>query len=83
MATDVPVLASRIAALEEVYGDAALFVDPHQTADIARGLERLSDDAALREDLRTRGAIHSRRFSWRKTAEATREIYIECLNERQ
>ena len=41
MAGGVPVLASRIDALTEVYGDAALYVDPSDARDIARGLTEL------------------------------------------
>lgn len=78
MMLGVPVVASRIEALTEVYGDAALFVDPLDVGAIARALERVAGDAGLRERLRERGRARSARFSWRETALATRRIYVDC-----
>jgi glycosyltransferase involved in cell wall biosynthesis len=79
MVLRVPVLASRIDALTEVYGDAALYVDPSDSRDIARGLSELGSNDALRKELRRRGEDRAGRFSWRATAEATRQVYLECL----
>ena len=79
MAVGVPVVASRIDALTEVYGDAALYVDPSDAQDIARGLTELASRSASRAQLRKRGLIRAAGFTWRATAEATREIYFECL----
>lgn len=77
MALGVPVLASRIDALTEIYGDAALYVSPTDPADIARGLAELASDPGLRTGLIRRGTERAARFSWRATAEATRRIYLE------
>jgi glycosyltransferase involved in cell wall biosynthesis len=79
MAAGVPVVSSRIDALTEVYGDAALYVDASDVRDIARGLTELGSSGARRMQLRERGLIRAAGFSWRATAEATREIYLECL----
>ena len=79
MALGVPVVASRIDSLLEVYGDAALFVNPLDVSEIADGLMRLADDHLLRERLRMLGMSRSARFSWRATAEGTRDVYRSCL----
>lgn len=51
MALGVPVACSRIAALPEVAGEAALFFDPRSAADIARAMVSLATDEALRARL--------------------------------
>jgi glycosyltransferase involved in cell wall biosynthesis len=79
----VPVLASRIDALTEIYGDAALYVDASDPEDIARGLTTLATNGAVQRDMRERGLNRVRQFSWRATAEATRQIYLECLEGRK
>jgi glycosyltransferase involved in cell wall biosynthesis len=83
MALGVPVLASRIDALTEIYGDAALYVDASDPEDIARGLAALGTNSAVQRDLHERGLNRVGRFSWRATAEATRQIYLECLEGRK
>jgi glycosyltransferase involved in cell wall biosynthesis len=74
MACGTPVLTSTTSSLPEVAGDAALLVDPHDTAAIAAGLARLVDDAPLREHLRQRGLERAARFSWSHCAEETLRV---------
>jgi len=83
MAMGVPVLASAIDALTEIYADAALYVDPLDSEDIARGLAELGTNGSLRTALGERGVERAAEFSWRATAEATRQIYLECLDRRK
>lgn len=70
MASGVPVLTSNVSAMPEVAGDAALIVDPYSVDEIARGLDRLMDDATLRDDLIGRGREQVKRFDWAASAEA-------------
>jgi glycosyltransferase involved in cell wall biosynthesis len=71
MACGAPVLASNTSALPEVAGDAALLVDPTDTAAIAAGLARLATDAGLRAELRARGLARAAQFTWERCAEET------------
>ena len=66
-----PVLTSNLSSLPEVAGGptAALLCDPYQPADIAQGLAQLSQDAALRAQLRVAGLVNVKRFSWARSAE--------------
>ncbi|HEX9371605.1 MAG TPA: glycosyltransferase family 1 protein [Roseiflexaceae bacterium] len=74
MACGAPVLASNTSSLPEVAGDAALLVDPDDTAAIAGGLARLAGDAALRADLRARGLARAATFTWDRCAEETLRV---------
>ena len=76
MASGTPVVASDIPALREVAGAAAVFVDPRDTEDIARGL---AEAEARRDELADAGRERAAAFSWRKTAEATLEVYRGVL----
>lgn len=70
-ACGTPVLASNVAALPEVVGEAGLLVDPYRVASIADGLTRLLSDAQLRADLRRRGLAHAAGWTWERAAQQT------------
>lgn len=71
MAVGCPTLVARAASLPEVCGDAALYCDPLDPADMGQALRRLLLDEPLRESLRVRGLAHVRRFRWERTARET------------
>lgn len=64
MTAGCPVVASRAASLPEVCADAALYVDPHDPADIAAAIARLAGDPDLRADLVARGRRRAADFGW-------------------
>ena len=64
MAAGTPVAVSRAASLPEICGDAALYFNPMDIADIGSALVRLGLQGELRERLRTLGQVRSREFSW-------------------
>ena len=64
MAAGTPVCAASVSSIPEVVGDAALMFDPVNPADIADQLDRLLHDAALCQDLVSRGRRQAQRFSW-------------------
>jgi glycosyltransferase involved in cell wall biosynthesis len=78
MACDVPVITSAVSAIPEVAGDAALYVDPHSSEDIAGGISRCLNDNALREGLIQKGREQVRSVSWEKTAQRTLKVYEEA-----
>jgi glycosyltransferase involved in cell wall biosynthesis len=79
MAAGLPVVCSRLPVLEEVAGESALFVDPHDEASLAAGLERALDDPSRLEELRRQGRERSLRFDWDRTAAATLALYRRLL----
>jgi glycosyltransferase involved in cell wall biosynthesis len=75
MAAGVPVICSRVTAIPEVAGEAAVYFDPRDVEDMASKLALVAHDSALREDLAARGRIRAASFSWERAARETRAIY--------
>ena len=69
MAHGCPVLAARAASIPEVCGDAALYFDPHDAADLARLLQRVLDEPGVRQTLAAPAALRLQRYSWRANAQ--------------
>jgi glycosyltransferase involved in cell wall biosynthesis len=63
MALGVPVIASRIPALVESCGGAAVFVDPLDTRAIAAAIDALIEDPAHRSALRSAGTTRAQTFT--------------------
>jgi glycosyltransferase involved in cell wall biosynthesis len=73
-----PVIASTAGAVEEVCGKAAIYAsasDPHEWR-IA--IERLTRDAALRQQYREVGRMHAAQYTWRKAAERYQRLLSEA-----
>lgn len=79
MAWGVPVITSSRAALPEVAGDAALLVDPQDTAALAAALTALATREDLRRDLIARGRQRAATFSWDAALAKTWSVYLELL----
>jgi glycosyltransferase involved in cell wall biosynthesis len=77
MACGAPVVSSNVSSLPEVAGDAALLVDPLNAEGLAEAMTRVFEDAALREDLRRRGALRTKAFSWEQSAREQLRVYQE------
>ncbi|MBI3258653.1 MAG: glycosyltransferase family 4 protein [Ignavibacteriae bacterium] len=69
MSSGCPVVVSSSASLPEVCGNAALYVDPYSSADIAQKMEKMLKDSVLREELKVKGMNQSQTFSWTVCAE--------------
>jgi len=68
MCCGCPVIVSQAASLPEVCGEAALYCNPHDPADIARQIVRLMTDRHLQQDLSQRGLAQASRFTWPEAA---------------
>jgi len=68
MACGTPVICSNTSSLPEVAGDAALMVDPIDTAGLATAIRRVLTDESLRSGLTRRGFANLQRFSWQRCA---------------
>ena len=75
MASGTPVVTSNVSSLPEVAGDAAVLVDPYDVESIVTGVRRVLTDPALAADLRRKGLVRARDFSWERSVARTHEIY--------
>jgi len=69
MGRGLPVVASDATCHPEVCGDAALYCDPRDPAQIAEQVHRVVSDSALSNELRERGFARLEQFSWERSAE--------------
>jgi glycosyltransferase involved in cell wall biosynthesis len=76
MASGVPVVSSANTALSEVCGDAALLVDPDSPTKIRDAVLALDQNPELREELIRRGQLQAVEFTWEKSAQTVREVYL-------
>lgn len=74
-----PVASSNATCLPEVYGDAAHYFNPLNSNDMSKAIEEIITDGALRKQLIKTGAEQAARYSWKKTAEETLEVYKQAL----
>jgi glycosyltransferase involved in cell wall biosynthesis len=79
MAVGTPVLASRVSAMPEVLGDAALLVDPLSSEEIAIALRRLAEDDGLRAQLVVRGLQRAHQFTATAAGKAARRAFSYAL----
>jgi glycosyltransferase involved in cell wall biosynthesis len=75
MASGTPVVTSNVSSLPEVTGDAAVLVDPHDVASIEHGMRRVLTDPELAADMRRRGLIRAREFSWERSVARILGVY--------
>jgi glycosyltransferase involved in cell wall biosynthesis len=76
MACGTPVLTSNSSSLPEVTGEAALLVNPQDTAAMASALARLATDDGLRAELRERGLRRAASFTWERCAGETLGVVL-------
>jgi len=77
MACGVPVVASDRTSIPEVLGDAPLYVDPSRPETITAAMERVLDDAPLRDRLREAGLARAAAFGPERTGEMMRQVLAE------
>lgn len=75
-----PVISSNVTCLPEVYGDAAHYFNPLDVNDMATKITEVLEDPILREDLIKKGQAQAAKYSWRRMAEQTLEVYHQALS---
>ena len=75
LAYGLPIATSRQSALPEMAGEAAIYFDPYSVEDMARAMERLVWDEALRGELREKAIAQAAGFTWEKTARQTLQVF--------
>jgi glycosyltransferase involved in cell wall biosynthesis len=79
MACGIPVLTSNVYSMPEIAGDAAVFVNPYSTNQIAAAMYTLLTDSKLRREKSQKGLRRAKQFTWEKAAYATFKIYDKVI----
>jgi glycosyltransferase involved in cell wall biosynthesis len=79
MATGCPVIASNIASLREIFGDAVFYFDPYRADDIAAKILELINNRTLLEFMRKKGLAHARKFDWDSCINETCKVIDSLL----
>jgi glycosyltransferase involved in cell wall biosynthesis len=83
MAVECPVVASNAASLPEVCGDAVLYCDPADPAQIGAAMLRVMRDPDLRASLAAKGRVRATAFRWSDTAKRTAAILQAVMRKAQ
>lgn len=75
MVHGTPVVASNVASLPEVLGDAGLLVDPFDEISLAEAIYSIISSPALSEELQQKGYEQGKKFTWEQSAEQLKELY--------
>jgi glycosyltransferase involved in cell wall biosynthesis len=81
MSLGCPVACASAASLPEVCGEAAVFFNPSEPAEIARAIERLMTDPALCRAVIARGKERSSTFRWADAARATWALLLAAARQ--
>ena len=83
MACGCPVIASQVASLPEVCGDAAYYVDPKDVSNMAEGITHVLSNDDLRKSLISKGIERVKLFDWEKTARKTLDVFEEVMGRKE
>jgi len=82
MALGLPVISSNTSCLPEVYGQGALYFNPFEVKDMAEKIGMVIKDKKIREALIKKGFEQVKKYSWRKMARQTLDVYSQVLVEK-
>ena len=80
MAAGLPVVSSRSASLPEVGGEAAVYCDAANPAELAAAIRDTWRNPNLRERLKQDGRVRAVQFTWEKAAQALRDLFVQASN---
>jgi glycosyltransferase involved in cell wall biosynthesis len=75
MACGTPAVTTTGGSLPEVAGDAAVLIEPGDTAALAAAITRLATEPAARDELVAKGRARAALFTWERCAELTAGAY--------
>lgn len=81
MANNSLVLASDIPSLKEVAGDAAVYFNPFEVADISAKIRHIAEaNVHAFDDYKKKGLAKTAQYSWADMAKKTIDIYESCIS---
>lgn len=75
MSCGCPVITSKSGSILEIAGEACRYVDAYEVDSIAQGISEVFENQNLQKELSEKGIKQSKKFTWRKTADETMDVY--------
>ncbi|MFZ2975879.1 MAG: glycosyltransferase family 1 protein [Candidatus Moraniibacteriota bacterium] len=75
MARGVPVITADYECSREILGDSACYFNGKDVSDIFRAIKKIIKDMELRKELIIKGYEQAKKYSWKKMAQKTLELY--------
>jgi len=79
MAAGCPVILTNNSSFPEVAGNAGIYFELNNAADLKNKLDELLINTGLREEYIMKGIRQAGKFSWEKTAKETMKVYKQAL----
>jgi glycosyltransferase involved in cell wall biosynthesis len=79
----VPVISSNAGSLKEVGGDAAIYFNPTNIDQFVSTVADVLQSRSFQDKLSKLGLKQAANFSWEKTTEQTKRIYLDALKEKK
>lgn len=79
MAHGCPLISSNATCLPEVYGEAAIYFDPNNTEEMTEVITTVLRSRVTQEQLVAKGYEQIKKYSWKKMAQETLEVYKSAL----
>lgn len=76
---ETPVVSSNATCMPEVLGEAAIYFDPENVDEMASQIKKVLSDPALQKKLIVNGKKQLKKYSWKRMAEQTLDIYKRSL----
>ena len=80
MVCGVPVITSNTSSIPEVVGDAAIKIDPYNYIELKEAIKVLKHNPQKKEEMSEKGKEQSKKFSSKKFAENTINIYKKAVS---
>jgi glycosyltransferase involved in cell wall biosynthesis len=79
MACGTPVITSKLASLPEITKEAAILINPYNTAEITNAMKEIGENQAKRSRLIELGLTRAKQFSWAKTGSQTKTVLQQFI----
>ncbi len=79
MAHSLPVVSSNATCMPEILGDAAMYFNPKDIEEMSQTMLAVLTDKELASSLIKKGSKQVKKYSWRKTAQETLNVYQKAL----
>lgn len=75
MAKGTPVISSDHLCMKEVLGNSAYYFNGNKISEISKAIQNVLEDEKLRQELVQKGYNQIKKYSWKKMAKITQEVY--------